>query len=175
MTTYICNILVLSLCSFENTPIIYDYSGRSKFMGKTYIETATLQLSNKENTTHVEIKQIETSHQMYEFIRIALENTDIIVIYEQTNKISRSIRELVEISHVKTIINITNENTNSVNNKINNEILKLINSSRLNELSRNVEVPVVDTRTPTIFGNVENQLLINFDRCLDRWLFCCIN
>lgn len=172
MSSYICNILVLSSCSFENTPIIYHYGNCNKFTGKIYIDNATFELSTKEDTICVEIKQIETSKKMQEFIRISLENTDVVVIYGQNRQILKPIKDLIEISNVKTIINITNENF--IDSKINNEILKLFDSNKLNEFKKPVDT-FTDVFTPTIFGNIQNQWLINFDRWLDRWIFCCIN
>lgn len=170
MLTYNCKIVVISTCIFENTPVIYEYVKNYSSIG-TYIETANLELTHKKNNINVEIKQIATSLQMLQFIKINIENADLIVIFdaEMGNYIHTSI---IDLTKTKPILKISNGS--DYKNLINNKIFNLLELDILQQVQLHPQIQLqIDNRTTTIFGKTYNRRLISIDNWLDRWIFCC--
>lgn len=167
MPTYNCKIVVISTCTFDNTPVIYEYVKRYPSIA-TYIETVNFLLTYKKNNINVEIKQIATSIQMLEFIKVNVEDADLIVIFDsETGFIPASITELIKSKQQLK----TNTHFN-YKSSINNKIFNLLELGVLKQVQ--VPVPIqVDDRVSTIFGRTNNQRLIGIDGWLDRWIFCC--
>lgn len=167
MTTYNCKIVIISTCTFENTPVIYEYVKKYPTMA-TYIETANFLLTYKKNNINVEIKQIATSIQMLEFIKVNVANADLVVVFDsETGSIPASISELIKCKQ-----QLKTNNHFNYKNSINNKIFNLLELGVLKQVQIPVQIPV-DDRVNTIFGQTNNQSLIRIDNWLDRWIFCC--